>query len=383
MRSIIHVDMDAFYASIEIRDNPELDGLPVVVGGNPEHRGVIAAASYTARKYGVHSAMPSKTAVRLCPDLVFVKPRHGYYADVSRQIRNIYERYTPLTEPLALDEAFLDVTLSQRLWGPAREIGLRIKSDIRNELRLTASVGIAPNKFIAKLASDLSKPDGFVEVTSENLRATLDPLPVSKIWGVGQSGEKQLNRMGITTVKELRQIPIEELERKFGQWGKHISRLANGQDERAVISDGEAKSISHETTFVQDVDDDDILSAVLLNLTEQVAMRLRWHDRIAHTVQIKVRFSDFSTITRARTLAMHTNISQEIWQTARSLLAGVRQKRPEPVRLLGIAVTGLLDTSCEQADLFEQERNRQRDLDHVTDKINKRFGSRAVHRGIK
>ena len=236
---------------------------------------------------------------------------------------------------------------------------------------------------MAKLASDLQKPDGFVEVTPENQQKILDPLPVSKIWGVGRSGEKQLSRMGISTIKELRRIPIAELEHKFGQWGKHIWCLANGQDKRAVISDGEAKSISHETTFVQDIDEDDILSAILLNLTEQVAMRLRRHDRFAHTVQIKVRFSDFSTITRARTLHMHTNISQEIWQTAESLLTCARKERPDPVRLLGIGVTGLLEANYEQADLFEQMRNKQRDLDHVADKINQRFGSRTLHRGIK
>lgn len=383
MRSIIHVDMDAFYAAIEIRDRPELEGLPVVVGGSPEQRGVIAAASYAAREYGVHSAMPSKTAVRLCPQLIFLKARHSYYAQISKQIRHIFERYTPLIEPLALDEAFLDVTLSQRLWGRAEGIGQRIKCDLIAELQLTASVGIAPNKFMAKLASDLQKPDGFVVVTPDNMQSVLDPLPVKKIWGVGKAGEKQLHALGIRTVAELRQVSVETLECRFGQWGGQIWRLANGQDERKVIPDGEAKSISHETTFSRDIIEQDILTAVLLDLTEQVAMRLRRHQRFAQTVQIKIRFSDFHTLTRARTLHTHTNISQEIWQTAQSLLVSVRKERAEPVRLLGIGVTGLLDIAYEQADLFEQERNKQRDLDHVADQINARFGSRTLHRGAK
>lgn len=383
MRSIIHVDMDAFYASIEVRDRPDLKGLPVVVGGDPNQRGVIAAASYAAREYGVYSAMPSKTAVRLCPHLIFLKARHSYYAEISKQIRLIFERYTPLIEPLALDEAFLDVTLSRQLWGQAEDIGRRIKSDIINELHLTASVGIAPNKFMAKLASDLQKPDGFVVVTQDSMQSILDPLPVTKIWGVGKAGEKQLNRMGIATVEKLRQVPVAALQHQFGQWGKHIWCLANGKDERDVVPDSEAKSISHETTFEKDIEEQEVLAAVLLDLTEQVAMRLRRHQRFAQTVQIKVRFSDFHTITRARTLQTHTNISQEIWQTAQSLLTAVRKQRVEPVRLLGIGVTGFLDIPCEQADLFEPERNKQRDLDHVADQINARFGSRALHRGIK
>ncbi len=375
--------MDAFYASIEIRDRPELKDLPVAVGGDPGQRGVIAAASYAARQYGVHSAMPSKTAVRLCPELVLVKARHDHYAQVSKQIRHVFERYTPLIEPLALDEAFLDVTLSQRLWGQARDIAGRVKEDINNELQLTASVGIAPNKFMAKLASDLKKPNGFVEVTAQTMQSVLDPLPVTRIWGVGRAGEKQLQRLGISTVENLRRIPIEALEHRFGQWGRHIWYLANGCDERPVVTDGEAKSISHETTFDKDISEQQILSAVLLDLTEQVGMRLRRHRRFAQTVQIKVRFSDFYTITRARTLHAHTNISQEIWRTAKSLLVSVRKQRKEPVRLLGVGVTGLLDTTHEQTDLFEQERCKQRTLDNVADQINKRFGSRTLHRGIK
>lgn len=383
MRSIIHVDMDAFYASIEIRDRPELRGLPVVVGGRPEHRGVVAAASYVARTYGVHSAMSSKTALHLCPGLVFIEARHRYYAEISKQIRRIFERYTPVVEPLALDEAFLDVTSSQKLLGQAETIGQCLKTNISSELGLTASVGVAPNKFMAKLASDLQKPDGFVRVKPNDMQTLLDPLPVTKIWGVGKTGEKHLHRLGITTIKQLRQVPIAVLEQRFSQWGKHIWYLAHGRDDRPVVPDGEAKTISHETTFYEDIDEYDVLAAVLLSLTEQVGIRLRRHRRFAHTVQIKVRFSDFHTITRARTLQVCTNISQEIRQTAQSLLSGVRKENATPVRLLGVGVSGLVSGSCVQSDLFEHERSKQRELDETTDRINKRFGSHTLHRGLK
>ena len=380
---ILHVDMDAFYASVEIRDNPALTDLPVVVGGDPQKRGVIAAASYAARKFGVYSAMSSKSAVRLCPELVFISARHGHYAAVSQQIREIFERYTPMVEPLALDEAFLDVASSERLWGGSEKIGRLIKSNIRTELGLTASVGIAGSKFMAKLASDLEKPDGFVVVPPHRVQSVLDPLPVTKIWGVGKAGERQLNLLGITTIGQLRRQSAASLEEKFGVWGRQVWRLANGLDERAVITDSEAKSISHETTFDEDIADEEALVAVLLDLTEQVAIRLRRHQRYANTVQIKVRSADFKTITRAHSLRSGTNITREIWQTARTLLCKVLNEQPSPVRLLGVGATGLEKAHNEQGDLFENDRGKQRELDSVADSINQRFGPQAVHRGLK
>jgi len=382
-KSILHVDMDAFYASVEIRDNPKLEDLPVVVGGDPNKRGVIAAASYAARKFGVYSAMSSKSAVRLCPDLVFVPARHGHYAAVSCQIREIFERYTPTVEPLALDEAFLDVTSSRRLWGNAEKIGRLIRSNISTELGLTASVGIAPNKFMAKLASDLDKPDGFVVVPPGRVQSVLDPLPITRIWGVGKAGEQQLKLLGITTIGQLRRRSSASLEERFGVWGQHVWRLANGMDDRPVITDSEAKSISHETTFDEDIEDKEALLAVLLDLTEQVAIRLRRHQRYANTVQIKVRSADFKTFTRAHTLRSGTNITREIWHTARTLLCKALNENPGPVRLLGVGATGLEKTRNEQGDLFDQDRGRQRKLDGVADNINQRFGSHAVHRGLK
>jgi len=382
-RTIAHVDMDAFYASVEIRDNPELEGLPVVVGGDPGKRGVIAAASYEARRYGVHSAMPSRTAVRLCPDLVFVPARHALYAEVSQQIRAILERFTPVIEPLALDEAFLDITSSGRLWGEAESIGRRIKDDIRNELDLTASVGIAPNKFVAKLASDLDKPDGLVVVAADAVQKLLDPLPVSRIWGVGKSGERRLRQLGITTIRDLREQPPCSLEDRFGVWGSHIWKLARGIDARPVVTDSEAKSISHETTFEQDIADREILTEVLLDLTEQVATRLRRHDRTAHTVNVKIRYGDFTTLTRAHSRDGSTNITREIWQTARALLNRALTERPDPVRLLGVGVSGFNEATEIQADLFDDSRDRQRELDSVADDVNRKFGARVLHRGAK
>jgi DNA polymerase-4 len=381
-RSIAHVDMDAFYASVEIRENPELKGLPVVVGGDPDKRGVVAAASYEARRYGVHSAMPSRTAVRLCPDLVFVHARHELYAKVSQQIRGILERYTPTIEPLALDEAFLDITSSRRLWGEAQSIGRRIKAEIKHELDLTASVGIAPNKFIAKLASDLDKPDGLVIVEADGIQQLLDPLPVSRIWGVGKSGERRLRQLGVTTIQDLRTQSESELEERFGVWGRHIWKLARGIDDRPVITDTEAKSISHETTFERDIADPEVLAEVLLGLTEQVATRLRRHNRYARKVNLKVRYGDFTTVSRAHSRDDGTNITREIWQTARTLLARMLNERPDPVRLLGIGVSGLDKLVEEQTDLFDASREKQRELDNVTDDINRRFGSRILRRGV-
>ena len=265
---ILHCDMDAFYASVEERERPELVGQPVIVGG--EKRGVVAAANYVARKYGIHSAMPAVTAHRLCPHGIFLPPRIGYYAEVSHQIREIFERFTPLVEPLSLDEAFLDVTGSEPLFGSAAEIGQKIKQTIHQELRLVVSVGVASNKFLAKIASDIGKPDGFVVVEPGQEQEFLDPLPVERLWGVGKQGSKVFERLGIRTIGQLRQWPMETLVSRFGSQGEYLWQLAHGIDDRPVVPEREAKSISHETTFEEDVDDMEVLRAWLLDLTEQV-----------------------------------------------------------------------------------------------------------------
>jgi DNA polymerase-4 len=380
---IIHLDMDAFFASVEEREHPELVGLPVVVGGPSKSRGVVAAANYEARKFGVFSAMPMSQASRLCPDLRILPVNMPLYVQVSQQIHEIFYRYTPEIEPLSLDEAFLDVSGSLKLFGSAAEIARRIKADIKRELRLVVSAGIAPNKFVAKIASDFDKPDGFVVVEAEDMQAFLDPLPVKRIWGVGKKTELQLNNYGITTIKDLRQQSPRWLMDRFGKQGDHIYRLANGQDKREVISDAKAKSISSENTFMEDISDKETLIAYLSHLTEQVAARLREKDRKGKTVNIKIRFHDFTTITRSKTLPESTNQTQQIWQAAKNLFNTAMAETSSgrvAVRLLGVGVSGFSSDSVHQGDLFSEE-SKHDDLDEVTDEINQRFGQLKIHRG--
>jgi DNA polymerase-4 len=378
---ILHVDMDAFYASVEERDHPELVGKPLIIGGTPEGRGVVAAANYVIRKFGVHSAMPTATALRLCPQAIVLPPRLEYYARISEQIRQIFDRYTPLVEPLSLDEAFLDVTGSESLFGPSASIGRKIKQEIREELRLTASVGVAPNKFLAKVASDLEKPDGFVVVDSQRVQEFLDPLPVGRLWGVGRVAGEAFDRLGVRTIGELRQLSPELLRRRFGESGEHFRRLAHGIDERRVVPDREAKSISHETTFAKDLDDPHVLRAWLLELSEQAAWRLRRHKLRGRTVTIKVRFDDFQTITRSQTLDEPTDITQEIAQTALGLLTDRMPARRLRVRLLGVGISGFDNPEQVQVGLFaDDDRRRQTRLDETADRLKERFGSNALQR---
>lgn len=378
---ILHCDMDAFYASVEERERPELVGQPVIVGGSAEKRGVVSAANYVARRYGVHSAVPAATAHRLCPHGIFLPPRISYYAEVSRQIRDIFERFTPLVEPLSLDEAFLDVTGSEHLFGSAVEIGRQIKQLVREETRLVVSVGVAPNKFLAKIASDLQKPDGFVVVEPEKVQEFLDPLPIERLWGVGKQSSKAFERLGIRTIGQLRQWPLESLQNRFGAYGEYLWQLAQGIDDRAVVPEREAKSISHETTFEEDIDDPEVLRAWLLDLTEQVAWRLRRNGLRGRTVQLKVRFADFSTITRSRTLPEPTDITHELWQAADEMLCHRLPAGHLPVRLIGMGVSALSEKGVVQKLLFDQdERKKQADLDATADQIRERFGSSALRR---
>ena len=379
---IIHADMDAFYASVEERDRPELIGKPVIVGGSPEKRGVVSAANYVARKYGVHSAMPAVTARRLCPHGIYLPPRIDYYAEVSRQIRDIFERFTPLVEPLSLDEAFLDVTGSESLFGPAVEIGRKIKQAIRGELRLVASVGVAPNKFLAKIASDLKKPDALVVVEQDKVQEFLDPLPVERLWGVGRESSKVFQRLGIRTIGQLRQYPLDMLQARFGSSGEHLWNLAHGRDDRSVVPEREAKSISNETTFEHDISDMEVLRAWLVDLVAQVGHRLRRHRLRGRTVHLKVRFADFSLITRSQTLPEPTDITDELWRAVDELLCQRLPTGHLPVRLLGMGVSGLDDTGLVQGMLFDgEEREKRSRVDAVADEIKERFGVGAVLRG--
>ncbi len=379
---IIHVDMDAFFASVELRERPELTGLPVVVGGSASGRGVVAAASYQARKFGVFSAMPMTTALRLCPDLVCLPVNMGLYVSVSQQIHQIFSRYTPVIESLSLDEAFLDVGASEKLFGTAAEIARQIKSDIKNECQLIASAGVAPNKFVAKIASDIDKPDGYVVVEPGGVQDFLDPLPIKRIWGVGKKTEQRLKQAGINTIHDVRNKRADWLIQRFGKLGEHIFRLANGLDARDVIADAKAKSVSSETTFASDIQDKDILLATLAQLSEQVAARLRDKDVKGKTISIKIRFHDFKTITRSRTLAESTFSTKQIWLTAKQLFLDVLRTGATPIRLVGVSVSGFAGNEAQQGDLFEQDVKQDK-LDVLSDEINQRFGKSKIHRGRK
>lgn len=379
---ILHVDMDAFYASVEQRDRPELVGSPVIVGGSAESRGVVAAASYEVRKFGVHSAMPMKTAVRLCPNAVILPVRMDHYAAVSRQIRDIFHRATPLVEPLSLDEAFLDVSGSEKLFGSPVEIGHRIRREIQDEVGLAASIGVAPNKFLAKIASDLEKPHGFVVVDPAAIHEFLDPLPVSRLWGVGKRAEEMLSKLGIDTIERLRRTPLETLKLCFGaRSAEHLHELAHGRDDRKVVPDRDAKSISHETTFPVDISNAEILRACLLDLSDQVARRLRRLEVFGRTVHLKVRFSDFRTVTRAHSLDGGSNTTSDLWKAVSEHLIPRVELDADPVRLLGVGVSSISRNRQRQRLLFDDQSERDTELDSATDSIRDRFGRLAIQRG--
>ena len=379
---ILHIDMDAFYASIEQRDQPELRGKPVVVGGGLG-RGVVSAASYEARKFGIHSAMPGRRAAQLCPDAVFIRGRLDHYSSVGRQVREIFHRYTPLVQPLSLDEAFLDVTGSQRLHGDAVTIGHAIKNAIQTELDLTASVGVAPLKFVAKIASDLKKPDGFVVVDPGDVISFLDPLPIARLWGVGKVGQQKLQRLGMSTIKDIRRCDQQRLVDRFGKWGDHLWRLANGIDPRGVVPDYTAKQISHERTFSSDMTDVETLRAVVSYLCEQVARRLRNSTRRSKTITLKYRREDFRTFSRSRSIATATNSTIEILQIALELLDEMRDRQPRPVRLIGVSVSSLTyHDQPSQMSLFEMAdtESSEKEVDKVVDELSSQLGRNKVYR---
>ncbi|MDA0807440.1 MAG: DNA polymerase IV [Planctomycetota bacterium] len=379
---ILHVDMDAFYASVEERDCPELVGKPVIVGGSREHRGVVSAANYVARQYGVHSALPMATALRYCPRAIVLPVRMDHYAAISRQIREIFHRYTPLVEPLSLDEAFLDARGSEQLFGTSAEIGRKIQQDIWNETQLVASIGVAPNKFLAKIASDFDKPNGFVEVPADGIHDFLDPLPVKRIWGVGKRAEEMLAKIGVTTVERLRKTPLASLRQCFGDsTANHLHELAHGRDSRNVVPDREAKSISHETTFPIDVTDVEILRSCLLSLTEQVARRLRRHKLYGRTIHLKVRYNDFRTISRAYSLPNPSHSTSEIWDAVSEHLLTRVDLAVQPVRLIGIGLSSLAKNRERQKTLFDDHSERDGEIDSATDAIKEKFGGTAIQRG--
>ena len=387
-RVILHADMDAFYASVEQRDRPELRGLPVVVGG-PSDRGVVAAASYEARRFGIHSAMPTAEARRLCPEAVFLRGDMKRYATESRKIFAIFRDSAPRVEGLSLDEAFLDLSGTLRAIGSPREVGERLRSRVRKELELVVSVGIAPVKMVAKIASAMAKPDGLLEVAAKDVKDFLSPLPVRRLWGVGAVSEGRLRRSGFETVGDLAKADRERLAALLGDWGVALARLARGEDVREVEPYRDAVSYSEENTFATDITDRRVLEATLLTHAEAVARRLRRDGVQARTVVLKIRLARvrsessgrYRMITRRVTLKEPTDDGDRIASEGRRLLA--RLFSGEPIRLLGVGTLNLVDGGERQPDLFAPPGTdpRRGELNRALDQIRDRFGPDAVQRG--
>jgi nucleotidyltransferase/DNA polymerase involved in DNA repair len=377
---IVHVDMDAFFAAVEQLLRPELRGKPVIVGADPKGgkgRGVVSTASYEARVYGVHSAMPISRAFRLCPQGIYLYPNGKLYKQYSQQVFEILARFTPLIQVVSIDEAFLDVTGSVHLYGDIRKLGEEIKRQIFTETGLTASVGIAPSKSVAKIASDMEKPDGLTIVEPEAVQSFLDPLPVTKLWGVGKKTFQTLVKLGIQTVEQLRGYPQNLLKEKFGKMGGHLYRMARGIDEREVHDRDEIKSVSHETTFDIDQTDPELLISTLLSLAEKVSSRLRKYGLRGRTVQIKLRFEDFSTFTRHKTLSYHTNLTDEIFTVSKNLYEQFKDK-DKPVRLIGVGVSQLTPESGMQTSFWDMDNERKVRLEKVMDQLQEKFGNSAL-----
>jgi len=378
-RRILHVDMDAFYASVEQRDDPSLRGKPLVVGGS-SNRGVVAAASYEARKFGIRSAMPMRDACRRCPDLLRVAPQMSHYQAVSREIFTIFREFTPFVEGLSLDEAFMDVSASLALFGDEVSIAKEVKNRIRAQTELTASVGVAPNKLVAKIASDLDKPDGLCVVTHENMREVLDPLPARVIPGIGRQTLARLKRVGIVTIADLRQAPDRDLEPVFGKFTQRTRDRASGIDDRPVVSSRADKSISAEETFDTDLSEIPAMNRQLLRLSERTSSRLRSRELVAGTVQVKIRQADFSTFTRQRALRPPGNGTDQVYEAAKGLLHDFLLQYPGTrIRLLGVGGSDLARDA--QPDLFAPEVPAGgTQLDQTVDEIRDRFGKLSVGR---
>jgi len=378
-RAVLHVDMDAFYASVEQRDNPEIAGKPVIVGGI-NGRGVVAAASYEVREFGVRSAMPMSTALRLCPHAICIRPRMARYKEVSEQVFAIFYQVTPLVQGLSLDEAFLDVTQSVALMGDAVSIAKRIKDQIRSATGLTASVGVAPNKLVAKIASDLKKPDGLTVVTPETVHQVLDPLSIRRLPGLGRKSGEKVEARGIHTFLQLRTAPDPILRPLFGRYTQAIRDRAAGLDDRPVHPDREEKSVSAEDTFERDLGSPGMLRAQLSSLADRACERLRKKHLQARCIGIKIRRADFTTFTRRRVVAPPTHDGRTIATIANELLARWLTENPgEKLRLLGVVLSDL--STASQLGLFEDTPPHTSRLDAALDEARARFGSRALRRG--
>ena len=379
-RTIMHVDLDAFFVSVEQVINPELRDKPVVVGGRPGSRGVVAAASYEARAFGLHAGMPLVTASRLCPQAIFVQGSFPKYRDASQRFMAVLADFTPFLEPVGLDEAYLDVTGFESIHGSIREMALAMKRRIQDELGLTASMGIASGKVVAKVASELSKPDGLLEVARGEAGSFLAPLPVEKLPGVGKKTGRTLKGLGVNTVGELSVVPLGVLKSHFGAAGEVLHRWANGIDDRGVELTAEAKSISRETTFDKDTRDRSFLKATLRYLGERVGADLRGRGKRAGCVNLKLRYADFTTTTRRHTLSQTTDSDQVIFDTGVKLMNRELLTDRQPVRLIGIGVSNLVETGG-QPSMLDSSVQRREELDKAIDRIRQKYGFTAIQTG--
>ena len=380
--TVLHVDMDAFYASVSLRERPELRGLPVIVGGGGS-RGVVLSATYEARAYGVASAMPMMRARRLCPDAVILAPDHAAYSSTSAGVMEVFRSVTPLVEPLSLDEAFLDVRGAARRLGGPRLVGEWIRATVEDEQGITCSVGVAATKFVAKLASAHCKPDGLLVVPADDVVGFLHPLAVAALWGVGAKTEEALQRLGLHTVGDLANTPVATLQRALGPAaGAHLSALAWGRDERKVVPLEPDKSVGAEETFSVDVDDPVVVHRELLRLSERTAGRLRAAGQMGRTVSIKVRFADFTTITRSRTLGEHTDVGRVVYETALALYDALGLERAR-LRLVGVRVEGIADAAGQPRQLVLGARDSGwREAEQAVDKASRRFGAGVVRPAV-
>ncbi|MCW2726941.1 MAG: polymerase [Frankiales bacterium] len=376
--TVLHVDMDAFYASVELLKHPELRGQPMIVGGGGS-RGVVLSATYEARAYGVHSAMPMMRARRLCPQAVVLPPSGAEYARASANVMEVFRSVTPLVEPISLDEAFLDVRGAARRLGGPRQIGEWIRATVEDEQGITCSVGVATTKFVAKLASARCKPDGLLVVPADRVVAFLHPLPVGALWGVGDKTEEVLRKLGLHTVGDIANTPVSTLQRALGPAvGGHLSALSWGRDERSVTPHEPDKSIGAEETFAVDVDDPVVIARELLRLSERTAARLRAAGQVGRTVSIKLRFADFTTITRSRTLSEATDVGRTVYEVALGLYEALGLERAR-LRLVGVRVEGITDEADQHRQLLLGEKdNGWREAEQAVDKASRRFGAGAV-----
>ena len=376
--NILHIDMDAFFALVEVRENPSLAGKQVIVGydGN---RGVVLSATYEARKLGVHSAMPMSRALRLAPNAIVVEPDHEKYSEVSENVMAIFESITPLVQPLSVDEAFLDISGAQKLMGTPSQIGEVIRARVSDEQGITCSVGVASTMFVAKLATNFAKPDGLHVVPADKVIEFLHPLPIGALWGVGEKTEEQLSRLGLVNVSDIANTPVKTLARVIGQAAaEHLYELAWGRDPRSVTPNQAEKSIGVERTFESDIDDPEEILAQILDLSNKVAKRLRAANYFSRTITIKVRFADFTSVTRSKSLPSSTDLATDIYATSKSLFEAMNLQRAR-IRLVGVRATGLVPTNESSVQLeFSNRDSGWREAEEAMDQVSLKFGNSAV-----